>query len=72
MVIYVPERQRVNMTLYSSKVFLYRMKFQSHWNKVDFMIQILVKEMLNISLEGWKGMTHEFENSNCQTLKDGI
>ena len=43
MVIYVPERQRVNITLYSSKVFLCRMKFQSHWNKVDFTIQILVK-----------------------------
>ena len=30
------------------------MKFQTHWNYVDFMIQILVKEMCNISLHEWK------------------
>ena len=30
------------------------MKFQSHWNLVDFVIQILVLEMCNISLHGWK------------------
>ena len=27
---YVPERQRINITLHSSKVFLCRMKFQTH------------------------------------------
>ena len=30
------------------------MKFQTHWNYIDFMIQILVKEMCNISLHEWK------------------
>ena len=31
------------------------MKFQTHWKQVDFMIQILVEEMSNTSLQGWKG-----------------
>ena len=29
------------------------MKFQTHWKQVDFMIQILVEEMCNTSLQGW-------------------
>ena len=49
------------------------MKFQTHGNQVDFMIQISVKEMCNISLQGWKGNAIcEFLNNKCQKLKDGI
>ena len=37
------------------------------------MIQISVKEMCNISLQGWKGNAIcEFLNNKCQKLKDGI
>ena len=37
------------------------------------MIQILAKEMFNISLQGWKGNAiYEVKNSKCQTLKDEI
>ena len=30
------------------------MEFQAHRNLVDFMIQILVKEMCDVSLHAWK------------------
>ena len=30
------------------------MKFQTHWNLVEFTIQFLVKEMCNISIQGRK------------------
>ena len=38
------------------------------------MIQILVKEMCNVSLQGWKkpGNTICYSNSKGQNLKDGI
>ena len=37
------------------------------------MIQISVKEMCNISLQGWKeNAICEFLNNKCQKLKDGI
>ena len=40
---------------------------------VDFMIQILVKQMCNISLHGWKeNATYEFQNRKSQKFKDGI
>ena len=43
------------------------MKFQTRRNKVHFMIQILVEEMSNISLQGWKGnVIYEFKNSKLQ------
>ena len=37
------------------------------------MIQISVKEMYNISLQGWKGTaSYELQNSKCQKLANGI
>ena len=37
------------------------------------MIQILVKEMCNISLQGWKeDVIYEFKNNKSQKIKDVI
>ena len=37
------------------------------------MIQTLVKEMCNNSLQGWKGNAiYEFQNSKCHKIMDGI
>ena len=37
------------MALYSSKVFLCRIEFETHRNQVGFIIQVLNEEMCNIS-----------------------
>ena len=55
MVIICTRKTADKYSIYSSKIFLCRMKFQTHWHSVDLMILTLVKEMFNTSLKGWKG-----------------